>query len=100
MKPSERCRQAILDRSKEIGLPMGYVPSAKLIAEHTACDDMAEALRLAWNEINAIRARSGAPLAIDWGPQGPIQWQLCTEEWWDELTEKCHDALVKAGAIE
>ncbi len=58
---------------------------------------LVEALELAAKELAAIRARSGAPVAIEWGPKGPMQTLLCTEEWWDELTEKCFAALTAAG---
>lgn len=46
---------------------------------------LVEALDLATKELNAIRARSSAPSVVS---------KFCTEEWWDELTEKCYAALA------
>ena len=59
-------------------------------------DQLVEALRLATNELNIIRARDGAPQHIDWDRGQPIQADGCTKEWWNELTEKCFAALALA----
>lgn len=67
--------------------------NARLIA---AAPELAEALRLATQELNAIRARDGAPQHIDWYRGQPMQSSSCTDEWWDELTEQCFAALKKA----
>ncbi len=67
--------------------------NAKLIA---AAPLMIEALLLATQELNAIRARDGAPQHIDWHRGQPMQTDSCTHEWWNELTEKCLDAIEKA----
>ena len=72
--------------------------NARLIA---AAPKMLEALKLACKELNAIRARDGAPQAISWDRGQPMQISLCTEEWWNELTDKCTDAIDKAeGSVE
>ncbi len=58
-------------------------------------DALVAALELATQELNAIRARSGAPIAIQWTEDGrPLVSRLCTEEWWNELTVKCYAALA------
>ncbi len=67
--------------------------NAKLIA---AAPDLVQALILATQELNAIRARDGAPQHIDWHRGQPLQTDSCTHEWWNELTEKCLDAIEKA----
>ena len=55
---------------------------------------LAEALRLAAQELNAIRARDGAPQHVQWGPNGrAFVTDACTHEWWDQLTEQCHEAV-------
>ena len=53
-------------------------------------------LKLARYELNAIRARDGAPQSISWDRGQPMQIGLCTEEWWNELTDKCTAAITKA----
>ncbi len=60
-----------------------------------AAPEMLEALRLAAKELNAIRARDGAPQHIDWHRGQPLQTSSCTEEWWDELTDKCFAAIAR-----
>lgn len=67
--------------------------NARLIA---AAPDMLEAPKLAAKELNAIRARDGAPQHIDWYRGIPMQTSSCTDEWWDELTETCFAAIAKA----
>ena len=74
---------------------------AKLIAAAPAkeqlCEELADAVLLAWKEFNAIRARSGAPLTLDWGPNGPMQGTTCAEDWWNEMTEMLETLAKKAG---
>ncbi len=60
--------------------------------------ELLEALELATHELNAIRARDGHPVSYQFGPNGPIRIDLCTDEWWDELTEKCFAVIAKATA--
>lgn len=70
-----------------------------IIADHGAVaqrDRLVEALGLATQELISIRARDGAPQHIDWHRGQPIQTSSCTEEWWDELTEKCRAILDEA----
>ncbi len=69
--------------------------NADLIA---AAPELLEALELATHELNAIRARDGHPVSYQFGPNGPIRIDLCTDEWWDELTEKCFATIAKATA--
>ena len=61
-----------------------------------AAPDLLKALKLAVYELNAIRARDGAPQHIDWHRGQPIQTSGCTDEWWSEVTEKCYAAILKA----
>lgn len=49
----------------------------------------AKALHQAWRELNAIRARDGAPQILDWGPRGPIQTDSCTHEWFSQVVDDC-----------
>lgn len=60
-------------------------------------DALVEALKQAANELNAIRARDGAPQHIDWHRGQPLQTSSCTHEYWDALTEECFAALRAAG---
>lgn len=64
-----------------------------------AAKAMYEALKLATHELNAIRARDGAPQHIDWYRGQPLQTDSCTHEWWDELTDKCFAAIEQAEGI-
>lgn len=66
---------------------------AKIIATSR---ELLAALILATHELNAIRARDGAPQYIDWYHGRPLQIDACTHEWWDELTQQCLDAIKKA----
>jgi hypothetical protein len=47
-----------------------------------------DVLKDAFYELNAIRARDGAPQHIDWLGGRPLQTSSCTHEWWSELTDK------------
>ena len=66
----------------------GNLGTARLIA---AAPDLLVALRYAWHELNTIRARDG--VAYHRRDEMPY----CTEEWWDELTEKCASAIEAAS---
>lgn len=66
----------------------------KLAESSADADRLAEALNLAVYELHAIRARDGAPQNIVWDRGHPIQTQSCTNEWWNELTEKCFAVLA------
>ncbi|WDR03657.1 hypothetical protein PSQ19_06190 [Devosia algicola] len=59
-----------------------FVDDAKAdIAELAAREAQIRGLLwFAWNEFNAIRARSGAPLSHD-------GMTLCSEEWWSQMTD-------------
>ena len=59
-----------------------------------AAEHMAESLHHAWEELNAIRARDGAPQLISWDRGRPLQTDSCTHEWWDKLTDQCEAALT------
>ena len=69
--------------------------NARLIA---AAPDLLVALEKATFELNAIRARDGAPQQIDWYRGQPMQNNACDPDWWNELTEMCWAALDKAKA--
>ncbi|KKN77921.1 hypothetical protein LCGC14_0354860 [marine sediment metagenome] len=92
-----------------IGRETAKANAIRLVACWNACDsistealeggvvgEMREALELATHELNAIRARDGAPQHIEWDRGDPAQVSSCTDEWWDELTEKCLAVLAKA----
>ena len=60
--------------------------------------ELIECLRLATNELNAVRARDGSPVHLDWTQDGrPLVTHNPTEEWWEELTERCFAALEAVG---
>ena len=58
------------------------------------------ALKVATHELNAIRARDGAPQHIEWHRGQPMQISSCTDEWWEELTETCLAAIAFAEPID
>src|SRR5689334_8479913 len=58
--------------------------------------ELRAALTKAACELNAIRARDGAPQHIAWDRGRPIQSDSCTHEYWDALVEECHAALRRA----
>lgn len=62
-------------------------------------DALLEALKLATHELNAIRARDGAPQHIDWDRGRPIQTDSCTHEWWNTLTDQCFAAIAQAEEV-
>ena len=74
-------------------LALNVPDNACLIA---AAPELLAALELAANELNAIRARDGAPQHIEWDRGRPLQTSACTEQWWDELTDRCFAAIAKA----
>ena len=53
-----------------------------------------KALGVAFNEMNAIRARDGAPQHIDWYKGRPLQTSSCTEEWFAQATDIISAALA------
>lgn len=63
-------------------------------------EELVAALKLATNELNAIRARDGAPQHIDWYGGRPLQTDSCTKEWWNELTDRCFAAIAKAEGVQ
>ena len=64
------------------------------LAEGLDLVKLAECIKFAFHEFNAIRARDGAPQHIDWGKHGPMQNDSCAHEYWDEMTEKLDAALA------
>ena len=62
-------------------------------------EKLVEALKLAEYEFNEIRARDGAPQHIHWFEGRPLQTSSCTHEWWDEMTNKCGEALAQAEQL-
>lgn len=90
------CKELEREREEwESGVLQGARSAINAKAE--LCEELADALDLAWKEFNAIRARSGAPLTIDWGPNGPMQGTACAEEWWSEMTDMFEALLKRAG---
>lgn len=59
---------------------------------------MLAALHKAAQELNAIRARDGAPQHIDWYRGRLAQTSSCTHEYWDAMTEECFAAIAQAEA--
>ncbi len=47
----------------------------------------------AWMELNAIRARDGAPVFFQYGPSGPIKCCGCDEAYFGRLVEAMSNAL-------
>ena len=52
-----------------------------------------EALKDAAYELNAIRARDGAPQHIDWCQGRPLQTSSCTHEYFSSVVDACHNSL-------
>lgn len=69
------------------------VEAAQAVSGH---GELLTCLRLATHELNAIRARDGAPQHIEWDRGQPLQTSSCTDEWWNELTERCLAAIARA----
>jgi len=67
--------------------------NARLIA---AAPAMLQALKKATSELNAIRARDGAPQHISWDRGRPMQTDGCTHEYFDSLVEECFSAIASA----
>lgn len=61
-----------------------------------AAPELLAALQKATHELNAIRARDGAPQHISWDRGHAIQTDGCTHEYWNALTEECFAAIAKA----
>lgn len=55
------------------------------------------ALRKATHELNAIRARDGAPQIIHWDRGRPLQTDACDSQYFDSLVEECWAALQKSN---
>ncbi len=77
-----------------------YQNYLKLITERNPLEDinamLLAALKVATHELNAIRARDGAPQFIEWDSGQPTQISSCTDEFWDGLTQTCLDAIALA----
>lgn len=94
----ERYRKALLDEGE--GLRVGPLMLNEALQQAAALiRAQHEALTLAAHELNAIRARDGAPQHIQWDRGRPIQTDSCTHEWWNTVTERCYAALAKAKEI-
>lgn len=100
--PSSRSARIFADpRDGEPVTDIAHIPAewcgegtnARLIA---AAPDLLAALKKATHELNAIRARDGAPQHIDWGPKGPMQTNGCDPEYFDALVDECHATISKA----
>lgn len=59
-----------------------------------------EAITLAFKELNAIRARDGAPQHIDWYNGRPTQTDGCAHEWFEEVTDKTEKSIALLSIIE
>ena len=94
-KITDYCAQLQNPGSVTLGINLREAKSLLSLAHAgMAAKGLVEALDLATKELNAIRARDGAPQHIDWHRGQPIQTDGCTKEWWNELTEKCFAALA------
>ena len=47
----------------------------------------------AWDILNSIRARDGAPIGIQWGPNGPIQTKMVDEDYFHNLVIRMEQTL-------
>ena len=70
----------------------------ELTEARAAIAKLREALEPATKELNAIRARDGAPQHITWERGQPIQLHGCDPDWWNELTEQCFAALAATSS--
>jgi len=61
----------------------------------TCPSDVYKVLVAVSQEMNAIRARDGAPQHIDWYRGQPLQTSSCSEAYWDELTTQCLELVEK-----
>ena len=52
-------------------------------------DDAVWCLAHVWSEMNTIRARDGVPRMFD-GSRSSV-----SQEWWDELMDRCESVIVK-----
>lgn len=57
-------------------------------------DEMLEALERAFDEMNAVRARDGAPISPSIG--GRYLMKPCPDKLWDEVTNMLDKAIAKA----
>ena len=67
---------------------------ARLVRAESIIAEKNKALGVAFNEMNAIRARDGAPQHIDWYKGRPLQTSSCTEEWFAQATDIISAALA------
>jgi len=61
--------------------------------------ELLEVAKLTYYELNAIRARDGAPQHISWHAGRPLQSDSCTHEWWSELTDKTKQSIANAEKV-
>ncbi len=69
---------------------------AQRAKELTVTHNLLQALKKATHELNAIRARDGAPQHISWDRGHPMQTDGCTHEYFDSLVEECFAAIEEA----
>ena len=99
MSPEERARAIVEDP----GLPpmppwrRDWLARDIAAAIRAAVAEERDALALpiwqAWNELNAIHARDGAPQHIDWHQGRPIQTPGCAPEYFAKVLADCETAL-------
>lgn len=61
--------------------------------------ELIRVLDKAFFELNAIRARDGAPQHIDWHKGRPIQTSGCSEEYFSNLVDEIEAVLTKAKGV-
>jgi hypothetical protein len=72
-----------------------YVEVYEAAEVEAVLTDMRRTFRKAAYELNAIRARDGAPQHIDWDRGRPLQTNGCDPEYFDSLVDECFAALQK-----
>ncbi len=82
------CNQPIARECLSAGCQLDY--------RDAVIERLRETLRMAWVELNAIRARDGAPFCITWGEDGlRISYQV-SRKYFGWLVDECEDAIQGA----
>ena len=81
-------------RALHAELRLAYQERDALLAERDAVRAAVEALDKAYRELNAIRARDGAPQVIDWDRGRPMQHDAVSPEYFSQIVDECESALA------